>query len=54
MRKDKQSAADDADAADAADESFDGVRIEAITPRPSSEPAQPERFSPEGPLVAPG
>src|SRR5262245_44523436 len=54
MRKNTQSAADEGEAAD---ESFDGVRIEAITSRPFSEPDQPdqpERLRPEGPLAAPG
>jgi hypothetical protein len=49
MRKNTQSAADDADA----DESFEGVQIEAIASRPSSEPDQSERFSPERALAAP-
>jgi len=54
MRKNTQSAADDAHSAD---ESFDGVRIErieAIASSPSSEPDQPERLRPERPLAAPG
>jgi hypothetical protein len=36
-----------------ADESFDGGRIEAIAPRPSSEPDEPERSSADGPVAAP-
>jgi hypothetical protein len=36
-----------------ADESFDGMRIEEIAPRPSSEPDEPERSSAEGPVATP-
>src|SRR5689334_18814370 len=54
MRKNTQSAADDADSAD---ESFDGVQIEAIASRPFSEPDQldlQERLRPDTPLAALG
>jgi hypothetical protein len=60
MRKNTQSAADDADTADGADESFNDVRIEAIASSPFGEPDQPDqpdqpdRLSPERPLAAPG
>jgi hypothetical protein len=53
MRKNTQSAADDADVADDADESFDGVRIEAIA-SPSSKPDQPDQVSPERLAISPG
>jgi hypothetical protein len=35
------------------DESFDGMRIEEIAPRPSSEPDEPARSSAEGRVAAP-
>jgi hypothetical protein len=54
MPKDMQPAAD---GADGANESFDGVRIEALAPGPSREPDQPDqgtRSNPDGSATAPG